>query len=310
MSDDVLTATLAHFGMDGVFYCVSEMNEPWGTLLPPMPGTVMFHLLTEGRAVVDIDGDRIDLAVGDLLLIPHGAGHTIRSSGDAPATPLFDHPRIEVADNYERIRIDGEGASATLICGALAFTDLAVGRMMASLPSVLRAEQGTGWLRAVLDVMADECRSPAAGSAVVTARLADVLVVHTVRAWLERADPQRGWVAGVRDPHLGRALTAFHTDPARRWDLPALAAEAGLSRTAFAARFSEMLGESPMAYVTSWRMDLAAALLEEGELTAARVAARVGYTSEAAFSRAFRRLKGTTPGRWRRISPLESILPA
>ncbi|OHV30093.1 AraC family transcriptional regulator [Pseudofrankia sp. EUN1h] len=297
--------------MTGVFYAVSELSAPWGIGIPPIRDTVMFHLLTEGESlVVDVEGQRATSGVGELVLVPHGAGHVVGSDADGPAVPLWDLPREEVTERYERMRIDGGGAPARLICGAVEFTDLAVGRLMASLPPLLVAEQRDGWLRSTVEVMAAECRAAAPGSAVVTARLADVLVVHAVRDWLHREQPTRGWVAGVRDPHLGRSLAAFQAAPSRAWDLPALAAEAGLSRSAFAARFTEVLGEPPMAYVTSWRMDLAARLLEDGELSVGRVAARVGYASEAAFNRAFQRIKGATPGRWRRPSPLEDAAPA
>jgi AraC-like DNA-binding protein len=308
---DVLDETLAHFGMTGVFYAVSELTAPWGIGIPPIRDTVMFHLLTEGESfVVTVEGTQATVPAGELVLVPHGAGHVVGSDAGEPGVPLWNLPREEITERYERMRIDGGGAPARLICGAVEFTDLAVGRLMASLPALLVADQHDAWLRSTVEVMAAECRTVAPGSAVVTARLADVLVVRAIRDWLRRERPARGWLAGLRDPHLGRSLAAFQAAPERAWDLPALAAEAGLSRSAFAARFTDVLGEPPMAVVASWRMDLAAKLLEDGELSAGRVAARVGYTSEAAFNRAFQRVKGVTPGRWRRPSPLEDAAPA
>jgi AraC-like DNA-binding protein len=306
MSDDVLTHTLGQFGMTGVFYCVSELAAPWGIDLPPMPGTVLFHLVATGGAVLEVDGERVAMGPGDIVLLPHGTGHVGYSDEEAPRTPLFDVPRLEQTDRFERIRIDGGGSPTTLVCGALEFTDLAVGRLMASLPPVLHAGSGgrSAWLRSTIELMADEAHSPLAGSSVVTTRLADVLVVHAVREWLRTRSPERGWVAAVRDPHLGAAIGAFQAAPERPWDLPSLASIAGMSRSAFAAHFVAVLGETPMAYVASWRMDLAAQLVEAGDLSLAAVAARVGYRSEAAFNRAFRRAHGCTPGAWRRGSPL------
>ena len=311
MTDDVLTEALGQFGMTGVFYCVSELRAPWGIDLPPMPGTVMFHLVAAGSAVLEVDGERVVMGPGDLALVPHGTGHVGYSDDDAPRTPLFEVPRLEQTDRFERIEIDGGGEPTTLVCGALEFTDLAVGRLMASLPALLHAAgDRTAWLRSTIGLMAEEARSPLAGSAVVTTRLADVLVVHAVREWLRTSAPERGWVAAVRDPHLGRAVRAFHAAPERPWDLPALAAEAQLSRSAFAAHFAAVLGETPMAYVASWRMDLAAQLVEAGALSLGAVAERVGYRSEAAFNRAFRRAHGCTPGAWRRRSPIAAVQSA
>lgn len=304
MGDDLLSATLADFGMSGVFYCTSDLSAPWGIELPALPRTVMFHLLTQGDAVVEVDGTRTTMSAGDLLLVPHGTGHAITSPDGPPATPLFDLPREELTDRYERLRIDGGGPPAGLVCGAVRFTDLAVGRLMASLPSVLgtdRDEDGT-WLRDTVGVMTAEAHHPRPGSDVVTARLADVLVVRAVRGWLAREEPSRGWVAAVRDPQIGRALAAFHADPSHPWGLAGLAAEAAMSRSAFAARFSQLMGEPPMGYVTSWRMDLAARLVREGDLSLAGVAVRVGYRSEAAFNRAFRRAHDMAPGAWRRAA--------
>lgn len=311
MTDDVLTEALGQFGMTGVFYCVSELTAPWGIDMPPMPGTVLFHLVATGDAVLDVAGEHVAMGPGDIALVPHGAGHLACSEASAPRTPLFDIPRLEQTDRFERIRIDGGGRPTTLVCGALEFTDLAVGRLMASLPPVLLAGSGErgDWLRSTIALMAEEAHAPLAGSSVVTTRLADVLVVHAVRAWLRASAPERGWVAAVRDPHLGRAIAAFQAAPEHPWDLPGLAAVAGMSRSAFAAHFTAVLGETPMAYVASWRMDLAAQLVEAGELSLAGVAARVGYRSEAAFNRAFRRAHGCTPGAWRRRSPLATIAP-
>lgn len=305
MTADLITETLRDFGMSGVYYCSSELTAPWGIALPPLAGSVMFHLLTEGTAVVEVDGTGTGMVAGDLLLVPHGAGHDIVSAAGVVATPLFDIPRVVTMERYERLRIDGGGAPARLLCGAVIFSDLAVARLMRGLPPVLAAGRGenAAWLHAVVREMAREAEHPGPGTDVVMARLADVLVVHAVRAWLDEARPAQGWVAALRDPQLGRSLRAFHADPARRWDLPSLAAEAAMSRSAFAARFADVVGEPPMTYVTSWRMDLAARLVRAGDLTLARVAERVGYQSEAAFNRAFRRAHGMAPGAWQRRGP-------
>ncbi|WP_068280465.1 AraC family transcriptional regulator [Aldersonia kunmingensis] len=297
MESDLLTATLQDFGMSGVFYAASELSAPWGVTMPPMPGVLIFHLLTEGSAVVRVDDQDVHFSTGEVVLVPHGTGHLLADDVDTPGVPLFDLPREELTDRYERLRIDGGGAPSNLICGAVAFSGLAVARLVQALPPVLVTTGADAeWQRAALEIIAAESRNPRPGSDVVTARLADVLVVQAIRTWLESEPPQQGWIAAVRDPVIGTALAALHADAARPWTLQSLAAEAGMSRSSFAARFAALLGEPVMRYVTSWRMDLAARLVREGDLPLARVAERVGYRSEAAFNRAFRRAHGCTPG--------------
>lgn len=308
---DVLSETLTDFGMTGVFYAASDAAAPWGVAIPPLPGTIVFHLVTEGELVLDVDGQTSVMTAGDIVLVPHGTGHDIRDAPGTPAVPLFDLPREEVGERYERMTIGGTGPRTRLVCGAVSFTGLGVGRLVRSLPPVLPAgPQDADWMRAAFEVIGSESQHPRPGSDVVTARLADILVVQVVRSWLESQTPDRGWVAGLRDPLLGQALAAFHAEPGAPWTLASLAAEAGMSRSAFAARFTDLLGEPPMAYVTAWRMDVAARLVRERALPLSRVAERVGYQSEAAFNRAFRRSHGMTPGAFARHEPgfLEHVL--
>ena len=302
----MLTETLTDFGMTGVFYAASELGAPWGIEIPPMPGTVVFHLVTEGQLVLDVDGTTTPMTAGEVVLVPHGTGHAVRDAPGSRATALFDLPRVEVGERYERLSIPGPGARTELVCGAVGFTGLGVARLVRSLPPVLAAGRGedTAWMRAAFELIGAETRQPRPGSDVITARLADVLVVQVVRSWLESGAPGQGWLAGLRDPLLGRALAAFHAQPGAPWTLATLAGTAGMSRSAFAARFRDRLGEPPMAYVTTWRMDVAARLVREEQLPLARVAERVGYQSEAAFSRAFRRAHGVTPGGFARRGPV------
>ncbi len=301
MHTDLLTAALQDFGMTGVFYAVSDLAAPWGIDMPPLPGTMIFHLVTEGSAVVRVDDVECRLEPGDVALVPRGTGHLLADSPDTRGTPLFDLPREELTDRYERIRIDGGGTPCRLVCGAVSFSGLGVARLARTLPPVLvTAGADAGWQRAALDVIAAESITPRPGSDVVTARLADVLVVQTIRSWLEESSPRRGWVAAVRDPAVGAALAAFHAEPHQAWTVESLAKAAGMSRSAFAARFTDLMDEPVMAYVTSWRMDLAARLVRGGGLSLGRIATRVGYRSEAAFNRAFRRWHGCTPGAFAR----------
>jgi AraC-like DNA-binding protein len=224
--------------------------------------------------------------------------------------PLFDLPREELGDRYERVYLPGPGETSVLLCGAVRFSGIGVARLVEALPPTLvAAPDDAEWMRAAFGLIADESHNPRPGSDLVTARLADVLVVQAIRAWLESATPERGWVAGLRDPQLGRALASFHAEPDQAWGLESLARVAGTSRSGFAARFTELMGEPAMTYVTAWRMALAARLVREERLPLSRVAERVGYRSEAAFNRAFRRAHGMTPGVFaRREDVFEDVL--
>lgn len=293
---DLLTDALHGFGMTGVFYASSELSAPWGVEMPPMPATLVFHLITSGSAVVEVEGTVTTLRPGQVVLVPHGTGHTILDRPGSQPVPLFDLPREEVTDRYERVRLPGAGPRTDLICGAVNFTGLSAARLVRALPPVLvvdRSDEESS--AAALALIASESRTPRPGSDVVTARLADVLVVQAVRSWLESDAPGRGWVAAIRDDAIGRALSAFHAEPSKPWGLDALARAAGLSRSAFCARFTHLMGEPPITYTTSWRMDLAARLVLDG-MPLARVAERVSYSSEAAFNRAFKRAHRVTPG--------------
>lgn len=314
--EDPWAEVLGGLEMDAVFCSTGRFSEPWGIAMPALPGVLMFHLLLDGRAVVDVEGGRHDLGPGDLVLVPHGAGHAITGTADDPATGLWDVDRTVVADRYEQLRIDGGGRPARLVCGAVGFTDPGVGRLLASLPPVLRAPGTSGagdggpdgdWLGALVAAIDHEARHPRPGTDVVTARLADVLLVHVVRRWLEAEEPASGWIGALRDPSLGPVLRAVHAAPQDPWTLESLAAVARLSRSAFAERFARAVGESPMAYVAGCRMDAAARLLRDPGASVERVARQVGYDSVPGFHRAFVRRHGATPGAWRATGPARSL---
>ena len=309
--DDPWGGVLGALEMTGVFCSTGRFSEPWGLELPPLPSVLMYHLLLAGRAVVDVEGTAHELVPGDVVLVPHGTGHRITGGADDPAVGLWEVERTVVAERYEQLRIDGGGRTATLVCGAVGFAEPGVGRLLASLPPVLRAPReghaGAGGVRAVVEAIAQEALHPRPGTDVVTARLADVVLVHAIRGWLEADEPASGWLGALRDPALGPVLRAVHAAPGEPWTLGSLAAEARLSRSAFAERFARTVGEPPMAYVAGHRMDVAARLLRESDASVATVARRVGYDSGPGFHRAFVRRHGTTPGAWRTATGPQSL---
>jgi AraC-like DNA-binding protein len=295
---DPLGHALHHLHMSGAFYCHSELTEPWGMTLPELPGHMWFHAVAEGAIQL---GDR-RLVRGDVALVTHGDGHVLRSEPGADAPDILALEREQVSELYETLRHGGGGARTRLLCGAIRFEHPSARNLIGALPDVIQLDAAP--LQTTLAMLASETREPQPGGEAIITRLADVLVIQAIRGWLA-ADPaaQTGWLGALRDPHLGRALALIHNDPAREWTVATLAAELAMSRSAFAARFSELVGVPAMQYVTDWRMQLARNRLRDGA-TVAEVAGELGYRSEAAFARAFKRVTGIPPGAARRDGEL------
>jgi len=245
--------------------------------------------------------------------VPHGEGHRLRSEPDEPTPSIFELEREQLGERYEILRHGGGGARIDMVCGAVRFDHPAARKLLAVLPRILTFEPATSptqleWLRSTLRLMALEAEGLRPGGETIITRLSDVLVVQALRAWLE-SDPaaQSGWLGALQDPQIGRAISLIHRQPGRHWTVASLADQIPMSRSAFAARFTELVGEPTMSYVTRWRMHLAAAALRDEDATVAALADRFGYRSEAAFARAFKRVVGSPPGAVRRARPVESI---
>lgn len=310
---DPLAEALHLLRMNGAFYCRSELTAPWGLTLPPMPGYVWFHVVVSGAMQLETDGsDPTQLQRGDLALVPHGRGHQLRSNPGAPVPGILELDRELVSDRYEILRHGDGGAPTTLICGAVRFEHPAARNLIEVLPETIHVEASSspdaGWLQSTLAFMSAEAREPRPGGEAVITRLGDILVIQAIRAWIE-TDPggQAGWLGALRDPQIGRAITLIQRDPARAWTVADLAEELAMSRSAFAARFTELAGEPVMQYVTRWRMHVALSALQEEGATVAELANRLGYRSEAAFARAFKRVLGVPPGTVKRARAPELV---
>lgn len=300
-TSDPIGQVLKCVRMSGIFYCPSELTEPWGLQLPPMPNCVWFHVVTEGEANLEVDGDVRLARAGDLVLVPHGNGHRAWGTEPAPTPEVFTLPHDYYSDQYAVLRHGGGGARTQVVCGGIRFDHPAATHLVNALPPIIHIEGARStradWLPATLELMAEETRQILPGSEAVVSRLCDIVVMQAIRTWIERdAAAQTGWLAALRDEQVGAAIARIHAAPAHDWTVAALADEVAMSRSAFAARFTELVGESAMRYVTRWRMHIAFDLLQSGEATVAVTAHRVGYESEAAFSRAFKRVIGVSPG--------------
>jgi AraC-like DNA-binding protein len=303
---DPLGEALHFLRMSGAFYCRSELTDPWGLTLPPLPEYLWFHVVTSGGMRLETPGEEPSyLQPGELALVTHGAGHTLCSDQEAPTPGILEIEREEVSERYEVLRHGGGGSLTRLMCGAIRFDHPAARNLVANLPEVIHIESAgrpeLDWMQGTLGLIAAETREPRPGGEAVITRLADILVIQAIRAWIEGdATAQTGWLGALRDPQIGQALSLIHSDPSREWTIAALADELAMSRSAFAARFTELVGEPVMQYVTRWRMQVAVNGLQEDGATVAELAARLGYRSEAAFARAFKRVIGEAPGSVRR----------
>ncbi|GAB7188482.1 AraC family transcriptional regulator [Kitasatospora sp. Ki12] len=284
-------------------------RAPWGQRFPGAPGAGFQVILRGSCWLVPDSGEPLRLAAGDVLFLPRGHGHAL---ADHPGTPLAE-PRCEpLAGPYTGPYTGAEtGARAepdtVTLCGAYQLDPVHAHPLLRDVPDVLHLAARPGRhpeLRAAVGLLAGELESPRPGAAAVVPALLDTLLMFILRAWSERSadGPEHGWAAALADPALGRALQAVHAEPGRSWTVGTLAAEAGLSRAAFARRFTAAVGRPPLGYVTWWRMALATRLLRDSDLPLGVLAARVGYTSEFAFSHAFKRHHGLAPGRYRSAS--------
>lgn len=303
---DPLGEALHLLQLTGCVYARSELSAPWGVELPPLEGHMMFHVVTSGSCWLEIDGSEdFELRPGSLALVPHGLGHKLLDQRGGASKPFFDLPIERITERYEFLRWGGGGAECRLICVVVRFEHANAERLIDALPPVLHLDAERGgddrWLNDTLRFLAREAEALRPGGETVITRLADILVIQILRHWIEsEAEVETGWLAALRDERLGRAITAVHREPGADWTLDSLARAAAMSRSAFAARFTTMLGEPAMRYVTRWRLQLARKRLRESDEAAAHVAEALGYRSEAAFCRAFKREFGVSPGADRR----------
>jgi AraC-like DNA-binding protein len=300
---DPLGETLHLLRMTGLFYCLTQATAPWALEMPAFADCLSFHVVTAGGCWLGVDGaEALYLRAGELALVPHGRGHRLWSQpGVTPAGRVDQLPQQLISEHYSILRHGGGGAPSTLVCGIISFADPAAKQLIRLLPPVIHTDGATApsktWISDTLRLMAAEVGQLRPGGEAVTTRLADILVIQAIRAWIE-ADPaaQTGWLGALQDPHIGRAIVAVHRHPGHPWTVASLANAAAMSRSAFAARFTQLVGEPAVQYLTRWRMHVALARLQQGPATIRELATQFGYGSEAAFSHAFKRVIGVSPG--------------
>ena len=322
MSADTLSDVLAAVHLSGSVFFEVTAKSPWVAEAPPAaqiapqvaPGAqhaIEYHVVTAGSCWISLVGnnasERVKLTEGDIVVVPHGDPHVVSSAPGMRAEPNFDvygKPGEDVAVPF-RLQTGGDGPSESrLICGFFSCDVRPFNPLLDSLPRFMRVGRDSLASHSLLDEFirfaTTEMRNKRAGSQSVLNRLSELMFVEVIRLYMDQLEGgNTGWLAGLRDPLVGRALTLLHARPSRAWTLEQLASEAAASRSVLADRFNDLVGYPPIQYLTRWRMQIAARRLMDPTARIASVAHEVGYESEAAFSRAFKKFVGQSPGQWR-----------
>jgi len=332
---DVLSDVLRVVRLSGAVFFTADFSSPWAiesplpdklaaTVIPEAECVVLFHILVEGECEVACPSHPVTLMEsGDVVVFPRGDQHTMRSHGAATPSPLSSIFSPGQHDEPPQLSYGGGGRTSRFVCGYLN-CDQRFSPLVDALPTMLLVRsrdeyssieavdtrgmlpdvvpQGSGtWLGTTLKFTVNEARAARPGNAAILGRLTELMFVEILREYMQRLPAsQGGWLSGVNDPYVGKALRLMHEDPVRDWTVDELAREAAVSRSVLAQRFTELVGEAPMRYLAGWRMQLAKQMMRDGAGNIQDIATRVGYESEAAFSRAFKRATGSPPTAWRR----------
>jgi AraC family transcriptional regulator, alkane utilization regulator len=312
---DILADALRAIRLHGSVFLNACFKTPFGVVTPRRfdPGSPLahfrhvsiFHLIASGSCVVKVDGvEPTRISAGDILLVPFADEHRFWNGDDVEMVKADTLIRASNMPGLSQINYGGDGEALRMVCGFIESSEFLIAPVFRTLPPLLIDRTGDDKVSALLASTVQQIitltEEAAPGTEIVLGRLMEILFIEVLRRYTLQLPPNaKGWFAAVNDPLLSRALQVVHGEPARRWTVDDIAREAGSSRTVVAERFNAVLGQSPMEYVTHWRMQIAAERLRSSRESLAEIAAGVGYESEAAFNRAFKRVTGETPGRWR-----------
>jgi AraC-like DNA-binding protein len=307
-----LSDVLRAVRLTGAYFYLVEAASRWTVatvaarslaprILPEAEHLIPYHILIEGSCWAQVDGlPPVAMQPGDVLMLPHGDAHVM--SSDATRDPAVRPDSTSPPRFPETVSIGTGSRETRFVCGFLGCDAHPFNPLIAALPRILHMPRvGDGWLAAFPAQAVRESRAARMGRDTMLTRMAELMFIEVVREYIESLGTgQTGWLAGLRDPVVGVALARMHERPAHPWSLAALAREAAVSRSVLAERFTHVVGVPPMQYLAQWRLQMAADLLARGGDKVAAVSTRVGYESEAAFSRAFKRATGTSPAEWRK----------
>jgi AraC family transcriptional regulator, alkane utilization regulator len=313
---DALSDVLRVVRLRGGVFLHAEFAAPWCVstylgeeeriaLTKGAEHLVLYHYVVEGRLLAQVPGEPpVAIEAGEVVILPHNHVHLLGSTLDLPPVPTRQVLRVTPGGGFWTARHGGNGERTRIVCGFLGCDRLDGNPLTETLPPLLRFDirQGSAaaWMRSSLEFAADEIAANRAGSETVLAKLSELLFIETLRRYVEDLpDEQTGWLAGLKDPFVSRALSLLHSRIAYEWTVDSLGREVGLSRSALTDRFVRLIGEPPMRYLARWRIQIAAHQLRNSDMPLARIGEQVGYESEAAFNRAFKRSFGVPPATWR-----------
>jgi AraC-like DNA-binding protein len=318
---DVLSDVLLAVRLNGAVFFDIDARSPFATESPAAEviaakisgdcdHIIAFHVVTEGSCwstPVDEQGSPVLVSAGEMVIYPAGEANILASAPGMRAQPdssRYYHPVHKTLPFPIEVNVDGTGDRCRFACGFLACDSRPFNPLLEALPRMVHSpvsERSWRWMTGLLDAAIEASDSQDAGREAMLAKLSELMFVEALRAHIDRLPPEsRTWVAGLRDPEVGTALRLIHGRFAESWTLERLAREVGMSRSSFADRFTAYVGVPPMTYLSHWRLQVAARMLQGGTVTVAQAASRVGYQSESAFNRAFKRQVGRSPGSWRR----------
>ncbi len=303
---DALSEVLRTFAVRSTIFCRSELRAPWAFHVGGEP-VAKFHLVLEGSAVLRCGSETIALASGDLVVLPHGAEHTLADEDGSLAVPLEQLLAEHGAGNGSRLRYGGDGSLTRILCGGFTLAERFSHSPLAFFPDVLHIARDSvvaPWLEPVLAALTMEAADGRPGADAIVAKITDVFLAQALRTWmLEKHSEGSGLDARmILDDSIAKAVNTLNTSPSEPWSLDRLAKHVGLSRTALSTRFQQRVGQPPMRYLTELRLRRAAEELAAGRPTVRAVAHRAGYDTDAAFAKAFKRQFGLSPGAYRRIT--------
>ena len=313
---DVLSEGLNVVKLQGALFYNGEFSSPWSVyaassrglaryFAPGAEHVIVYHLLTEGRASARLEnGNRVALQAGDIVMIPHGDPHIVENGPPNKTVDDSENLREVLSQGLKLWRLGGGGEVTKFVCGYMACDPQLSQVFLSGLPPVfkvsIRNDASGRWLENSIRFSVNEADASRAGGEAVLAKLSEVLFVETLRSYIAHLPrEQTGWLAGARDSEVGKTLALMHRNPAHPWTIATLANEAGISRSVLAERFRHYLNEPPMAYLTRWRLQLGAQMLSSTNYSVVQIAEEVGYESEAAFNRAFKRQFEIPPARFR-----------
>jgi len=303
--EDVLGDVLQSIHLHSTLYCRAKMGAPWGFRVSGR-GVASFHIVTGGSCWLTVEGmeEPVLLTEGDLVILPHGNAHTMTDHPKSQVTLLEDLKPKQPVEKDGIFYSMGQGAVTTLVCGGLELEDYSTNPLYSILPAFIhmrnKDEYSIPWLRAIVELVRVEASVNRMEAETVITRLSELLFIQAVRAYIRTiGDGNAGWLGALKDPQIGQALALIQHQPGEPWTVESLACRVSLSRSAFSAKFRQLVGEPPMQYITRVRLTKAAASLRTHPATLVEVATSVGYESEVAFSKAFKRYFGMAPGAYR-----------